>query len=65
MTYFETSARENINVAEAFEEMIDLVYKSKFASDGEIALPPPRETVKLTRKSEAQIQSQNVDPATG
>ena len=33
MRYFETSARTGLNVQAAFTEMIELVYKSKFASD--------------------------------
>ena len=54
MMYFETSARSNINVREAFVHMIDLVYKNKFAAN----VPPPvqRETIKLGRKSEAQAK---------
>ena len=56
MTYFETSAKEGINVSEAFTEMIDLVYKSKFnaaanADDGAIAAAPQHRegTIKITR----------------
>ena len=64
MLYYETSAREGINVNEAFTEMIDLVYKSKFAAsagdpeDGAIAAAPAHRegTIKLSRKSEAAKQ---------
>ena len=63
MTYFETSARENINVNEAFSELIDLVYKAKFAQESaEVVQPPARETVKLTRKSEVAATSAKNDP---
>ena len=63
MTYFETSARENINVNEAFSELIDLVYKAKFASPGaEEVQPPARETVKLSRKSEVAATNAKNDP---
>ena len=49
MTYFETSAREQINVNEAFEEMIDLVYKQKFHGEDAQAPAPVRTTIKLSR----------------
>ena len=35
MLYYETSAKDNINVKEAFAEMIDQVYKLKFAPASE------------------------------
>ena len=62
MTYFETSAKEGINVSEAFTEMIDLVYKSKFASqddDGAIAAAPQQRegTIKLSRASEKKVDA--------
>ena len=33
MLYCETSAKENINVPAAFEQIIEQVYQNKFASD--------------------------------
>ena len=62
MTYFETSAKEGINVNEAFTEMIDLVYKSKFArqdDDGAIAAAPQQRegTIKLSRASEKKVDA--------
>ena len=63
MTYFETSAKEGINVSEAFTEMIDLVYKSKFArqddDDGAIAAAPQQRegTIKLSRASEKKVEA--------
>ena len=53
MMYFETSARSNIKVQDAFIEIIDQVYQNKFAPAGAAAQAPQRETVKLSRKSEA------------
>ena len=53
MMYFETSARSNIKVQDAFIEIIDQVYQNKFAPAGAAAQEPKRETVKLSRKSEA------------
>ena len=59
MQYFETSARGNINVQDAFVEMIDQVYRNKFARSGAAgassAAPeaPARNTIKLGRASEA------------
>ena len=44
MTYFETSARGNINIQEAFSEMIDAVYNKKFRDPNTI---PSRDTIKL------------------
>lgn len=53
LIYYETSARENINVAEAFTEMIDLVYKAKFANeDGKEEEAPKRDTIKIGRPSQ-------------
>ena len=55
MIYFETSAREGKGVQEAFEHMIDSVYKKKFAMgpDAMGARPEHREgTIKLGRQSE-------------
>ena len=46
MMYFETSARGNINVKEAFVQMIDQVYQNKFAS-GQESQQPARNTIKL------------------
>ena len=40
MRYFETSARTGLNVQAAFTEMIELVYKSKFAPAAGSAGPP-------------------------
>ena len=51
MQYFETSARGEINVQEAFSAIIDQVYQNKFAAGAEPA--PARETIKIGRKSEA------------
>ena len=45
MMYFETSARSNINIQEAFSEMIDAVYSKKFADPN--APAPDRSTFKL------------------
>lgn len=69
LKYFETSAREGTNVQEAFAEMIDMVYENKFAgaptqvagaAGGAAATGVSRqsETVKLSRKSEAQARQQ-------
>ena len=51
MQYFETSAKSNINVQEAFEQMIDLVYKNKFAA-GQRSQQEERGTIKLNARSE-------------
>ena len=50
MTYFETSARGNINIQEAFSEMIDAVYNKKFRDPNTI---PSRDTIKLSRPAPA------------
>ena len=53
MQYFETSARGNINVQQAFVQMIDHVYQNKFAAAADSAVEPPsRGTIKLGRKSD-------------
>ena len=59
MQYYETSARGNIMVQEAFVEMIDQVYRNKFARNAGASAPEPvqRDTIKLGRKSEAQAAS--------
>ena len=51
MQYFETSAKSNINVREAFEQMIDQVYKNKFAA-GQKSSQEERGTIKLNGKTE-------------
>ena len=63
LEFFETSAKEGINVSEAFTEMIDLVYKSKFArqddDEGAIAAAPQQRegTIKLSRASEKKVEA--------
>ena len=51
MQYYETSARGSIMVQEAFVEMIDQVYKNKFALKAGAAAAPTvqRDTIKLGR----------------
>ena len=49
MQYFETSARGNINVQEAFVQMIDQVYQNKFKSASAEEQKPARDTIKLGR----------------
>ena len=55
MSYYETSARGNINVQQAFVQMIDQVYQNKFAAaaGGEPVAPESRGTIKLGRSSHA------------
>ena len=62
MQYFETSARGNINVQEAFVQMIDQVYQNKFKGASNDPQPAARDTIKLGRQSEATAK-QNKDAA--